>query len=66
MSKNKVPKHYLKYVLIDKKEGKARIFHYKTQLSDVIGVSVRTLDRNMPYKDDNYEVYKVENNGIVV
>jgi len=60
-----VPKHYLKYVLIDKKEGVASIYHYKTQLSDVIGVSVRILDRNMPYKDDNYEVKKVENKGIV-
>ena len=66
MSKTKVHLHYLKYVLIDKKENKTYIYHYKTQLSEIIGVSVRTLDRKMPYKDDNYEVYPIEKHRIVV
>ena len=54
-------KEYLKYVLLDKDTNKAYIYRFKTHLADKIGVNVRTLDRNMPYKTDKWEVYRVEN-----
>lgn len=59
MRQNKVKEGFLKYVVYDKKTNLGSIYHYKTQISKIIEVSTRTLDRNMPYEDENYLVFQV-------
>lgn len=55
----KVLKHHLKYVLIEKETNKASIYHYKTKLAEKIGVSTRTIDRNKYYSNDKYQIYPI-------
>lgn len=59
MRQNRVKEDFLKYVVYDKKTNLGSIYHYKTQISKIIEVSTRTLDRNMPYEDENYLVFQV-------
>lgn len=56
----RVKTEHIKYVVIDKKTKKATLHRYKIKISDKIGVSVRTLDRNIPYENENYLVFAVE------
>ena len=57
----KVLKRALKYIVIDKQTNKVVIFRFKTQVATLINVSTRTLDRQIPYKSNRYEVYLVSN-----
>jgi hypothetical protein len=57
----KVLKRALKYIVIHKPTNKVTIFRFKTQVSDLINVSTRTLDRGLPYESIEYIVYKVSN-----
>ena len=56
----KVKRKYLRYVLIDKTTNKAEIYHYKTDLASKLGISTRTLDRNINYSNEKYEVYEIK------
>ena len=55
----KVLKRALKYTLFDKKTNKVVIHRYKTKVSEIIGVSIRTLDREDVYETDRYIFMKV-------
>lgn len=56
----RVKDSYLKYAVYNKKTESGQIYHYKTQLAELLGVSTRTLDRRMPFEDENYLVFKIE------
>lgn len=57
----KVKIKHLKYAVLNKNTNNVTIYHFKKSVADTIGVSVRTLDRNMPYKNDAFEVYLIAN-----
>jgi hypothetical protein len=57
----KVLKRALKYAVLDKKTNKITIYRFKTQVANLLNVSTRTLDRTIPYKNDDYEVYLIVN-----
>lgn len=59
--KNKVEKRFLKYAVLNKNTNKIDIYRFKTKVADLLNVSVRTLDRKIPYENDNYIVYLVSN-----
>jgi len=59
--KTKVEKSRLKYAILNKKTNEITIYRFKTKVADLIGVSTRTLDRTIPYENDNYCVYLVCN-----
>lgn len=61
MRHKKIKKEYVKYVVVEKETKIAFVFRFKNQVSDKIGVSVRTLDRKMPYENEKYLVMRVEN-----
>lgn len=50
-------KKYIKYAVLDKEEGKIYIYHFKKDVADKIGVSVRTLDRNSNYENKGFKVF---------
>ena len=49
-------KKVIKYYVQDKNTKNVHLFRYKTQISNFIGISVRTLDRKMPYECEKYVV----------
>jgi len=57
----KVLERGLKYAVLDKMFNTIAIYRYKTVVSNLIGVSTRTLDRTIPYKTDRYTVYLITN-----
>lgn len=57
----KVLKRGLKYAVLNKKTNKVSIYRFKTQVADLLNISTRTLDRTIPYKNDDYEVYLISN-----
>lgn len=59
--KTKVEKRALKYAVLDKNTNTISIYRFKTAVSDLIGVSTRTLDRTIPYENEKYCVYLVAN-----
>lgn len=61
MRHKKIKKEYLRYAVLDKTTMKVGIYHYKTQVSNLIGVSTRTLDRAIPYENDKFAVYLIAN-----
>jgi len=60
-SNTKVLKRGLKYAVLNKESKKISIYRYKTAVADLLGVSIRTLDRSIPYETDKYIVYFVSN-----
>ena len=58
---NKVLKRALKYAVLNKETNKIVIYRFKTQVADLLNVSTRTLDRQIPYKNNNFIVYEVSN-----
>lgn len=60
MRQKKLKKEYLKYALLDKTTQKVEIYRYKKDVSNKMGVSTRTLDRNMPYETEKYIVFPVK------
>ena len=57
----KVLKRALKYAVVNKTTNEVTIFRFKTQVSHLINVSTRTLDRQIPYENDNFIAYYVSN-----
>lgn len=57
----KVLKRALKYAVLNKETQKITLLRYKTQVSALIGVSTRTLDRKIPYENNSFGVFEVEN-----
>lgn len=57
----KVLKRALKYAVLNKETQKITLLRYKTQVSNLIGVSTRTLDRKIPYENNSFGLYEVEN-----
>lgn len=55
----KVKTDHLKYILVDKDTLKTEIYHYKTDLAKRLGVSTRTLDRNLPYETEKHLILTV-------
>lgn len=60
-NKQKVLKTALKYAVVNKETKKVSICRYKTQVANLINVSTRTLDRQIPYENDNFIVYSISN-----
>lgn len=60
-STKKILVRALKYIVIDKETNKTTIYRFKTQVSDSINVSTRTLDRGLPYENSKFIVYLVSN-----
>jgi len=63
--KDKVKRTSLRYVLIDKQTNTATIHHFKTDLAQKMGISTRTLDRNLPYSSENWAVYQIKEVNVV-
>lgn len=61
MRHKKIKKEYVKFIVVEKETKIAFVFRFKNQVSDKIGISVRTLDRTMPYENEKYLVMRVEN-----
>lgn len=61
MRHKKIKKEYVKFVVVEKETKIATVWRFKNQVSNKIGVSVRTLDRKMPYENEKYLVMRVEN-----
>ena len=59
--RQKVKVKALKYAVLDKEKGTIDIFRFKTTVANRLGVSTRTLDRQIPYENKQFCVYKVEN-----
>lgn len=57
----KILKRALKYAVLNKETQKITLLRYKTQVSALIGVSTRTLDRKIPYENSSFGVFEVEN-----
>lgn len=57
----KVLKRGLKYAVLNKETNQIAIYRFKTQVSEVVNVSTRTLDRSLPYENSLFIVYKVSN-----
>ena len=57
----KVLKRGLKYAVLNIDTNKVAIYRFKTQVADLLNVSTRTLDRQIPYKNDKYIVYIISN-----
>lgn len=57
----KVLKRALKYAVLNKETNQIAIYRFKTQVSEVVNVSTRTLDRSLPYENSLFIVYKVSN-----
>jgi hypothetical protein len=57
----KVLKKALKYAVLTKETNKLTIYRFKTQVSEAINVSTRTLDRTIPYENEHFIVYLVSN-----
>lgn len=57
----KVLKRALKYAVLNKETQKITLLRYKTQVSNLIEVSTRTLDRKIPYENNSFGVFEVEN-----
>jgi hypothetical protein len=57
--RQKVLKRALKYAVLNKETSVISIFRYKTQVANLLNVSTRTLDRQIPYETDKYIVYLV-------
>lgn len=57
----KVLKRALKYAVLNKETNQITIYRFKTQVSEVVNVSTRTLDRSLPYENSLFIVYKVSN-----
>ncbi len=57
----KVLKRALKYAVLNKNTNKITIYRYKKQVADLLNVSVRTLDRQIPYENKDYNVYLITN-----
>lgn len=60
MRHKKIKKEYVKFIVVEKETKIATVWRFKNQVSDKIGVSVRTLDRKMPYENEKYLVMRVE------
>ena len=58
---NKVLKRALKYAVLNKETNKVVIYRFKTQVADLLNVSTRTLDRQIPYENSSFIVYEVSN-----
>lgn len=57
----KVDIKVLKYAVLDKETNKISIYRFKTAVADIINVSIRTLDRQIPYENQRYKVFMVAN-----
>lgn len=57
----KVLKRGLKYAVLNKETNKITIYRFKTQVADLLNVSTRTLDRQIPYENDKHKVYLISN-----
>lgn len=57
----KVKKEHIKYAVLDKTTKEITLYRFKIAVANVLGVSVRTLDRQIQYETDKYIVYKVVN-----
>ncbi len=57
----KVLKRGLKYAVLDKETKKVTLYRFKTQVANLLNISTRTLDRGIPYENDNFAVYLVVN-----
>ena len=57
----KVLKRALKYAVLNKETNKMTIYRFKTQVSEVINTSTRTLDRGLPYENNQFIVYLISN-----
>lgn len=60
MRHKKIKKEYVKFIVVEKETKIATVWRFKNQVSDKIGVSVRTLDRTMPYENEKYLVMRVQ------
>jgi len=49
----------IKYAVLNKTTNKVAVCRFKTQVAALIGVSTRTLDRNINYSNEQYTVYLV-------
>lgn len=58
---NKVLKRALKYAVLNKETNKVVIYRFKTQVANLLNVSTRTLDRQIPYESSSFIVYEVAN-----
>jgi hypothetical protein len=57
----KVLKRGLKYAVLNKNTSKVTIYRFKTQVSEVINTSTRTLLRGLPYENNQFIVYLISN-----
>lgn len=57
----KVLKKGIKYAVLNKTTNKITIYRFKTQVATLLNVSIRTLDRQIPYENDLFIVYLVSN-----
>lgn len=46
----------VKYSVINKHTKEVHLFRFKTDVAKHLGISVRTLDRNMPYENEKWLV----------
>lgn len=51
----------LNYAVLNKESNKLTIYRFKTQVSEVVNVSTRTLLRGLPYENDKFIVYLITN-----
>jgi len=57
----KILKRALKYAVLNKETNKITIYRFKTQVSEAISTSTRTLDRGLPYENNKFIVYLISN-----
>lgn len=50
----------LKYAVYDKVSKKTTLHQFKTSVADKVGVSFKTIQRNIPYENDFYIVSELD------
>lgn len=61
MRPQKVIKKHLTYAVLHKKSGKIDLCRYKTQVARLIGVSVRTVQREVLHENEAFKVFLIGN-----
>lgn len=56
----RVKRTFLRYVVTYKDTKTSKIFHYKKDIAEELCISVRTLDRKIPFETDTYIVSLVD------
>lgn len=58
---HKILKSKLKYAVLSKETNKISIYHLQKDIADLFNVSRKTIYRSLPYENDKYIVYLIQN-----